>query len=251
MNVIGLTGPIGHGKTSFAIALSKVEPSSKIFESSQVIAEIVKELHAKLQTIPNSTDLDSINAFTGLLCQIVNETFDYDIDNKQLEITKKQLDSKPIEFKKLFDYFDLLRNQPEILNQGVTIKNKSTLRPILQWLGGFLPSRIDRAMWFKELVRRIYLAKKEGCRLVIVGGIRYPIDAETLRQTGAIIIEIVRPSLAETDIDDPTERERHNIEVDSQVINDGTLSDLDQAATHLLTDVNNQEFKQIYFAKQA
>lgn len=114
-----------------------------------------------------------------------------------------------------------------------------------------MPSRIDGAMWFKELVRRIYLAEKEGCQLVIVGGIRYPIDAETLRQTGAIIIEIVRPMLAEVDIDDPTERERHDIKIDSRVINNGTLSDLDQTAVHLLANINNQEFKQIYLAKQA
>jgi dephospho-CoA kinase len=51
MIILGMTGPIGHGKTTFADALSDLVPSTVHFESSLIIAEVANDMHAAFRVI--------------------------------------------------------------------------------------------------------------------------------------------------------------------------------------------------------
>ena len=55
MKIVGLTGPIDHGKTTAAKFLMSYEPNSVLLESFHLVAEVADELKKKYNVIKQHT----------------------------------------------------------------------------------------------------------------------------------------------------------------------------------------------------
>ena len=248
MRIIGITGAIGHGKTTLAEAFLKAEPSSVHLESFYVIAEVADALHAKLAEPPLPDDLVAINKWLTSLPKILEKILHLDYQPSPVIVETADIHADPAAYEKLFAHIRLLRDRPELAKQEITNANKQNYRSILQWLGGYVSTRIDARAWYQELVRRAHKAAEDGVELVIVGGVRFPNDASVLREAGGKILKIQRPGLDQADIQDPTERERELVEPDSTIINNGTVEDLYARAATVLTDLRAERLAPEYHA---
>lgn len=235
MQLIGITGAIGHGKTSLADSFASFVPKYLPLESGRLIAELIDLWQDCTSNIPSATDLRAINLWLNELAPHVTEVLAVDCTAEQLQIDKQQIDKKPLEFAKLISYLSAAKNNPALVKSRITAKNKQTYRPLLQWLGGFLVERLGDDVWYKELVRRARSAK--DIELCTISGLRYPADAKVIRRAGGIIVGVIRPSLAQADLQDPTESQRHNISCDATIVNDGSLEDLKVAAQKLYANI--------------
>ena len=248
MIVLGMTGPIGHGKSTFAKAITQLEPSCTHYESSLIIGEVVNALHASTSTLPSRDDIDSINDWLKPLPAILLSTVHAKCSYEQIKLDIEQVQSHPVEYEKLFLHIDNLHRQPDLLKQQVAKDNKEAYRPILQWFGGYLVKKIDPGIWYKEIVRRIQADQEGGHKVCIVGGLRYPNDANLLRTIGAKIVKVYRPGHLQYDMQDPTERERDSIPVDSTIVSNGTVDDVKKCAAQVLEDIKNDGLQRIYYA---
>ncbi len=97
-----------------------------------------------------------------------------------------------------------------------------------------------------KIVRRIRQAAAAGCQLCIVGGLRYPTDAAILRGAGSLIIKVYRPGHLQSDMLDPTERERQNIQVDCTIMSNGTVADMRQFVTRFYADLKAGHLEKDY-----
>lgn len=246
MLLIGMTGPISHGKTTFAAALTELEPLTIHLESSLVIAQVANAMHAVLKKVPDPYETNSLNEWLKFLPQILSETVHIKTTFERLKVEQEQVEQHPIEYQKLIMHVENLRRDPKLARQAITIENKETYRPFLQWLGGYLVQRIDAGIWYNQIVRLVKEAESTGCRLCIVGGLRYPTDAAILRNAGGVIIKVYRPGHLQNDMLDPTERERDNIPVDSTIMSNGTLEDVKRCARIFLKDLQAGQLKMTY-----
>lgn len=246
MIILGMTGPIGHGKSTFASALKELEPSSAHLESSLIIAEVANDLHAALGAIPDPYDIDSLNnwlrSLPAILLQRVNTRTTYE----RIRLDPGEVEQHPVEYQKLIMHVENLQRQPDLAKHTITRENKENYRPLLQWLGGYLVQKVDKSIWYNEIVRRVYKAQSRGCKLCIVGGLRYPSDAAILRQAGAIIVKVYRPAHLQNDMLDPTERERENILADCTIASDGTVEDAKACAARILQDIREGRLQKNY-----
>jgi hypothetical protein len=251
MIVIGMTGPIGHGKSTFAKAIKELEPTTVHLESSLVIAEIANAMHAALTTIPDPYDVESLNNWLRSLPAILLEHLNVRCTFDQLRLDQGQIEQHPVEYQKLILHVENLQRNPTLAKQEITKENKEAYRPFLQWLGGYLVQHVSSSIWYDEILRRVYDAQARGCQLCIVGGLRYPGDASAIRHTGGIIIKVYRPGHLQNDMLDPTERERDNIPVDCTVMSNGTLEDVKRCAAKVLDDIKNNRLAALYQTVQA
>ena len=166
-----------------------------------------------------------------------------------LKLTPERLKQHPERFDKLLEYLRLMQNQPELANLDITDETKDIYRSLLQWLGGYMVIKAGSGVWYNELLRRIAHLQSSGYDLVTVGGVRYPADAERLRNAGGVIICINRPGLPERDSRDITERDRSLIEPDSIVINDGSLEELARCSEIVYHDLLLHQLQPQYSAQ--
>lgn len=246
MVIIGLTGPIGHGKSSFADYLAHLEPTSLHFESFQVIAEVAIAMHSALSDVPDAYNVASLNNWLHCLPSILADVVHVECSFKDIELQQAIIEQHPIEYQKLILHVENLARTPDLLKQPINSENKENYRPILQWLGGYLVQKIDVGLWYNEVIRRINAASTAGAQLCIVGGLRFPNDAAILRANGAIIVELSRPGHLQSDTLDPTERERLNIKADCTILNNGSLADLEKFAQHFLDDLKAKKLDKTY-----
>ncbi len=184
MTIIGLTGPIGHGKSTLAGYFTSGVDSSIHIESSTVIAEFAEQIYVanSSRDLPQPEDITGINAWLSVATEIVRKFLAIDCVFDRIEIYPEEVARVPSEYEKLFQHISDLNDNPRLLTQPINEDNKSTYRPFLQWLGGYFVQKIDSGIWYNEIVRRIRLAKVNGCELATVGGLRFPKDGEILRQ---------------------------------------------------------------------
>src|SRR5258708_35403396 len=101
MIVIGMTGPIGHGKSTFADSILQIETTAKRLESSMVVAEVANSLHASTSTIPEKDNIDAINVWLRPLPSILLETVHTKASFDQIQLKLDDIQSHPIEYEKL------------------------------------------------------------------------------------------------------------------------------------------------------
>lgn len=250
MLLIGMTGPISHGKTTFASALAEQEPLTIHLESSLVIAQVANAMHMALTKVPDPYDINSLNDWLKFLPAILEETVHITTSFERLKLDQTQVEQHPIEYQKLIMHVENLRRNPQMARQAITIDNKENYRPFLQWIGGYLVQRIDAGIWYNQIVRLVKDAESTGCQLCIVGGLRYPTDAAILRNAGGIIVKVYRPGHLQNDMLDPTERERDNIPVDCTIMSNGTVEEAKRCAAVFLNDVRQGTLKLTYQTNQ-
>ncbi|MEI7522367.1 MAG: hypothetical protein WCJ86_02765 [Candidatus Saccharibacteria bacterium] len=246
MIIIGMTGPISHGKTTFADAIEKIEPSTIHFESSLIIAEVINALHASTDKIPSPYDVDSINEWLKPLPSILLEVLGVKCNIEQIRISQSDADKHPIEYDKLMLHIEGLQRDPSLISKAIDSDNKESFRAILQWVGGYLVKKVSSDIWYDEIIKRAHKAEQDGFNVCIIGGLRFPSDAKIVHQAGGIIIKVYRPDHLQYDILDPTERERDNIACDSTIMSNGTIEDMNLCAVQVLDDIKNEKLEKIY-----
>lgn len=243
MILIGIAGAIGHGKTTVAEALLLQEPSSMHLETGMIVAEVADQLNKKLHDIPKIDDISSINRWLANLPSVVQAITGKSCSASQILLTRQGIAADRSLYKKLFEYLDDVRNNPELVRHDISIANKSNYRSLLQWLGGYLVKKVDAGIWYDELVKRLLKSKKQ---LRIVSGVRFPNDAQIIHSAGGIVLNVVRPKLTERDIEDPTERERSGVKSDIVIINNGTIPQLSACVSKILSDIRHKRTQVSY-----
>lgn len=246
MIIIGITGPIGHGKSSFADDLTELEPSSVHFEAGMIVSEVAQAMHRAIHDPPDPYSVESLNDWLHLLPNILEEIVRIRCSFKDIELRQREVETHPIEYQKLILHVENLRRDPGILRKKITQENKELFRPFLQWLGGYLVHKVDPGIWYNEILRRLHEADVAGAKLCVIGGVRFPTDAVTLRGAGATIVSIYRPGHLQSDSFDPTERERSTITADCEIRNTGNLNDLKRTAKTFLDDLFAGKLKKTY-----
>ncbi|HEX7633611.1 MAG TPA: hypothetical protein VF401_04815 [Candidatus Saccharimonadales bacterium] len=233
MTIIGLTGGIGHGKTTFAADLAACAPSFATYESSLLISEVANDLRSFGS--PRPDDIDALNTWLTALPDILATRTHATTDIDTLKITPERLKSHPEYYEKLFEYLRDIEANPVKANSVITPENKDHFRTLLQWLGGYLAKVVDGGIWYREIIRRIQEAPPVD--LALIGGVRFPADAAEIRKAGGLIIEVQRPNFGDQDKNDLTERERASIVPDITILNDGSLLDLKDKAQQTYEDI--------------
>ena len=251
MIIIGMTGPIGHGKSTFAKAIEKIEPSAKRIESSMVVAEIANALHKLTSVIPEKDDVEAINKWLEPLPAILDEKLQLKTSFDRIKLDINDIQSHPVEYEKLMLHLENLARNQNLIKEDINLDNKESYRPILQWLGGYLVKKVDPGIWYKEIIRRVDELRKADCQVVVIGGLRYPNDAQYVRSAGGKIIKVYRPSHLQYDTLDPTERERNNIQPDTTIVSNGNIDDLNKLTGLVLNDIKIANLQNKYYAKAA
>jgi RecA/RadA recombinase len=245
MIIIGITGPIGNGKTTLAETLVRQVPAAVHLESVVLVSEVVDAWHASLLAPPEPT-IESVNTWVAALPQIVARYLHVSVTFDQLCITQADVEARPELYQKLWQHCTTLAKDFSLARQDITADTKETYRPILQWVGGYLAAKVSPNIWYSEIVRRTKQLDAAGCPLVVIGGLRYAADAQELHNAGGIIVKLYRPGLPERDTSDPTERERLNILPDTSIQNNGTLEQLIAFAPKLLADIQTNTLRPMY-----
>ncbi len=248
--ILGITGDIGSGKSTFASLLRDMEPSHAVYETSEVIAEVAEDfnraLSGELAFETTTNDVELVNQALIWFIEAISERLHQEVSWNQLAITQHQLAAHPELFEKMYLYVDTAKKTPRMLDARITAENKDTYRPLLQWLGGYLVAKISDTIWYDELFRRISIHDSDK-NLVIIGGVRYPSDAIAIREHSGLVVGIER-SQENVDTTDVTEASRNLIKPDIAVHNNGTLDELQKVAEELWNDLGGGKIQQNYNA---
>lgn len=245
--IIGITGAIGSGKSTTAEILAQLEPKHSIYESGLVIAELANDFNKILQTeLNDGADEEIINRSLIQFIEAINNTLNKKVTWEQLAITPDRLTANPKNYDKIFKYLKLAKQDPQMLTQKITPENKQTYRTLLQWVGGYLIATVNPTIWTDEILRRISRFDDDK-NLIVISGIRYPRDAEVIKQGGGIILKVERPGV-ESDTTDITEEQRSNIIPSATLINNGSPSDLRKVVEKIWFDASVSKLKSTYKA---
>lgn len=242
--LIGITGAIGSGKTSFAAALAKVEPSYAIYETFQLVAEIGdafnQALKAELAFATARNDIELINQALIWLPDTIQDRLKREVAWGKLAIKRHSTLVHPTLYRQLLIYVRQARKQPKILDKPITEVNKQTYRSLVHWLTNYLVVKVGKTIWYDELLRRVK-AKDSKKKLVIICGLRHPIDADVIRNAGGRVVRIRRPGGLLPKIPkvaDPAEVRRRLIKADCIVFNNGKPKDLISLAKTMWQDLS-------------
>ena len=253
MHIFGITGPIGHGKSTLANAIMTLEQPAIHLETSMIISSVANEWLATFpeELLVDPIDYSLLNQWTSDLARVLSQQI-RPVSPSQVAITHDQVIKESKYYYKLFMHLNLIRQGVIPLGEAINENNKDKHRTILQWLGGFLVERVNPGIWYEEIEKRLKAAEAEGVKLAIVGGIRYPHDAEIIRRNNGVIVKLVRKDLPERELADITEEHRNEITIDTTIISDAkpsALNELVKALWHdyllgdLLSEYNSNDFQ--------
>lgn len=247
MIIAGLTGDIGHGKTTFAEFLAAQSAKARHLETWELVAEVASSLKSAAPQHPSPNDIEAINEWLQALPKLVQVHMHVEITFEAVRLTPTRLADHPTHYAKLFEYLQEVQRTPKLATDPITLDTKERFRHLLQWVGGYLAITHD-GIWYRELIRRTRHLSSQGVELVTISGVRFPRDAEILRNNGGVILEIMRPGQDKRDKNDLTERERELIKADSIIINDGILPDLERCAQSVWKDLTLRDIQAKYLA---
>lgn len=237
--LLGITGAIGSGKSTFASCLADTTEDHAIYETWQVVAEIAaafnQALKAELAYETAGSPLELANQVLIWLPDAISENLHHDVVWNQLAIVKHDTLTRPELYEKLFAYLKQVDKDRALLDTPLTDATKEHFRALLQWLGGYLVAKLSKTIWYDEMMRRVQL-RNPTTSLVIIGGVRYTSDAVVLREHGGKIIGVERPGTNPQPAD-VTEAERSGIKPDIIVVNNGTIGQLGTLAETLVNDL--------------
>lgn len=237
--LLGITGAIGSGKSTLASLLGDTVQNHAHYETSGPIIEVANRfnqlLEAELNFETATDDTELINQVLIWMPDVLAEHLHHDTTWNHLAITPKDAHAHPEQYEKLYSYLARVHKDLAIVEHTITAENKTDYRDLLQWLGGYFVAKISPTIWYDELFRRIEL-REVYTALVTIGGVRYPSDAQMVRNHGGRILRIVRPGLAD-DTHDTTETQRSAIEADITVVNNGTPEQLQKLAETIWNDI--------------
>lgn len=248
MILLGITGAIGHGKSTFAETLHMQEPGMLHLETNMPIIDIADALQARLIT----ERIEATPAFAHSLLQALPATIEdllhRDAAAEDIVPGIDAIINQPQTYAKLLEYLQLAVDQPGIVGEHITAANKELYRPLLQWIGAYLIERIDPLIWIAEVIERARDYEASGGPLAVIGGIRSNVEAQVVQEGQGKVILIKRPGIQEPDLADPTERHRAHITPDATVINNGAVTDLLDVAQRVLDDLRLGQLKTEYDA---
>lgn len=251
MQIIGITGAIGHGKTSLAKSFLRQVKGSKHTESSYLISRVANELNKHyLTSQPRIDDLASINAWLSNLPDILRDVAHYEKEIPPIRVEQQHLLDKDPDFQKLGEYIRTVTENHALIAQDITEDNKESYRPILQWLGGYVTKHISPTLWYDELLRLGNQVEAEGCPLFVIGGVRFPSDGQVIHNAGGKVVAIERPNMKHQDKNDPSEAYRAMVPVDTTIFNDGALGALDHVVITVWKDLQNDDLQSRYQASR-
>ena len=117
--------------------------------------------------------LSAINDWLKPLPDILKSKVHAKCSFAQIKIDSIGAELDPLEYEKLLLHMENLGRQPGLLKQQITKENKEAFRPILQWLGGYLVKKVDRGIWYKEIVRRVERLQNQDIAYCLIGGLRF------------------------------------------------------------------------------
>jgi hypothetical protein len=238
MYIFGITGPIGHGKTTFAKALMQLSQPSELIETSAIIADVANEWFATFPAglLIDPLDYQVMDRWIDDLARVVSHQI-RPVRPTQLYFNHDQVLAESQYYYKLFMHLNLIRQGVIAIDDPISAATKERHRTILQWLGGYLVHRVDQGIWFDEIERRLKAAQAQGVRMCVVGGVRYPYDAEVIRRNGGLIIYLNRAGLPERELADITEEHRREIKPDTIVISEDGPDSLKELAKIMYNDL--------------
>lgn len=247
--MIALHGPIKHGKSTMAAILQDIEPNNLYYESSTIISEVLNRSHEELHEPFSSDRYTLINELLTKLPPILKDVVHVDIDPKTLQFNQEDSLANPRLYEKLLEHAVRLQKMPSLARNEVSKDNKEYYRAGLQGIGGYLVHKVGATIWYDEIIRRSHEDRTKDTNLIIVGGLRFPSDAEVVKAAGGFIAEIFRPGAPLPDITDPTEANRRLIQSDTKIINNGDLeNDLYATGKILYGDLASHSLKHMYIA---
>lgn len=243
-----MTGPIKHGKTTFAENVMAQQLGTVHYESSNVIAEVADAMHSELNNISFSETTEGLNNWLKKLPNILKTVVSVDCEYRDVAFNNKDVYENPLAYSKLYEHSRNLISEPSLANEKIHKLNKDKYRPILQWLGGYLADNVSDTIWFDELIRRSKKAEQGGAALCILSALRYPADEGVVREVGAHIVKVVRPDKGEQDKSDPTERTRDLIIPDTKMLNNGNLEQFRKVSEEFVKDFKAGKPRVLYTA---
>lgn len=247
MLLVGLTGSINSGKTTFGEYLAESDGSSKHWESWQLVAQVANRLRLSQDWHPQANNIDRINLWLEQLPSVLADICHIDLPLDRIQFSESQLRANPDQYAKLLEYLELVRRRPELSDVIISEGNKDLFRCILQWLGGYLHKQSGANIWYDEIICQVMA--EHDLTLATIGGVRFPGDAETVKSVGGSIILLKRENHIIKDQADVTERERDLIQADIVVLNNGSLNELRLVATTVYRDLKLKKAQPEYMAK--
>src|SRR5688572_13360305 len=105
--LIGITGAVGSGKSTFAKALADCEPDHSIYETYQLIAEVGdafnQALKAELEFATARNDTELVNQALIWLPAAIEERLHAEVSWSQLAIKRHETLVRPSFYGKLYD----------------------------------------------------------------------------------------------------------------------------------------------------